>query len=344
MLPDTPITTVEQLDNLLSTPTPGALSALASLEGDLVLLGAGGKMGPSLARMARRAFDATNSRHRVIAVSRFGNPEVQARLHSWGVETVRHDLFDVDGLAALPESANVVWMTGFKFGSTGRESEAWALNAWVPGAICRRYRSSRLVVFSTGNVYGLTPVAGGGSVEGDPLRPTGEYAQSCLGRERIVEYFSRALGIPVVLLRLNYACEPRYGVLADVARKVLAGEPIDLAMGHFNALWQGDANAWALQAFTCTSTPPRVLNLAGPELLSVRRVAEEFGRLLEKSPLFQGVEQPDAILSNSQEAVRRFGYPRVGVRQMVEWIAHWMRAGGPTFDKPTHFEIRDGHF
>jgi nucleoside-diphosphate-sugar epimerase len=338
------ITTVEELEDRLSAPTPAVVEALSRLEGDLLLLGAGGKMGPSLARMARRAADAAGIRRRVIAVSRFGGTDAEARLRAAGVETVRCDLLNPAALTALPDAANVVWMAGFKFGSTGRESLAWALNAWLPGAVCQRYRSGRIVAFSTGNVYGLTPVAGGGSVESDPLRPVGEYAQSCLGRERVFEHFSRALGVPVVLLRLNYACELRYGVLADVARKVAAGEPIDLGMGHFNAIWQGDANARALQAFAWAAAPPRVLNLAGPELLSVRRVAEEFGGLLGRAPVLRGAEQPEAILSNSQQAVRLFGYPRVGVRQMMEWVAHWVSIGGPSLEKPTHFEVRDGNF
>jgi nucleoside-diphosphate-sugar epimerase len=338
------ITSVEELEDLLSAPTPGAVEALAKSDGDLILLGAGGKMGPSLARLARRASDAAGTRRRVIAVSRFGGGDAEARLRAHGVEVVRCDLLDPAALAALPDAANVVWMAGFKFGTSGQESLAWAMNTWLPGAVCQRYRHSRVVAFSTGNVYGLTPVAGGGSVEDDPPRPVGEYAQSCLGRERVIEHFSRTLGVPAVLLRLNYACELRYGVLSDVARKVAAGEPIDLGMGHFNAVWQGDANAWALQAVAHASAPPRVLNLAGPELLSVRRVAEEFGRLLGRPPVFRGAEQPDAILSNSQQAVRLFGYPRVGARQMMEWVAQWVRAGGPSLDKPTHFEVRDGAF
>ncbi|HEX5272046.1 MAG TPA: NAD-dependent epimerase/dehydratase family protein [Gemmataceae bacterium] len=338
------ITTVEELEDCLSAPPPGAVEALAGLEGDLLLLGAGGKMGPSLARMARRASDAAGRRRRVIAVSRFGAGAAEARLRDHGIETVRRDLLDPAALAALPEAANVVWMAGFKFGAAADPSLAWAMNAWLPGAVCQRYSASRIVAFSTGNVYGLAPLAGGGSAEDDPPRPVGEYAQSCLGRERVFEHFSRTLGVPVALLRLNYACELRYGVLADVARKLAAGEPIDLGMGHFNALWQGDANAWALQALAHTSAPPRVLNLAGPELLSVRRVAEDLGRLLGRPPGFRGAELPDAILSNSQRAVRLFGYPRVGVRQMMEWVAHWVRVGGPSLDRPTHFEVRDGQF
>jgi nucleoside-diphosphate-sugar epimerase len=235
-------------------------------------------------------------------------------------------------------------MTGMKFGSTGQEALTWAMNVWLPGTVARKFRSSRIVAFSTGNVYGLSPVALGGSVEGDPPRPLGDYAMSCLGRERILEYFSRLHGTPLALLRLNYATELRYGVLADITRRVFAGEVIDLAMGHLNAIWQADANAMALQAFSVAASPPRVLNIAGPELLSVRRLAEELGRLLGKPVTFRGTESPDALLSNAQQAHHLFGYPRVGVRQLVEWIADWVRRGGEDLGRPTHFEVRDGNF
>jgi nucleoside-diphosphate-sugar epimerase len=235
-------------------------------------------------------------------------------------------------------------MTGMKFGSTGQEALTWAMNAYLPALVCQRFRRSRIVAFSTGNVYGLSPVALGGSVESDALRPVGEYAMSCVGRERMFEHFSRTLGIPIVLLRLNYATELRYGVLADVARRVWAGEPVDLAMGQLNALWQGDANAMTLAAFDHLASPPLVLNLAGPEQLSVRRVAEQFGALLGKPVTFQGAEAVDSLLSNGQRAQQLFGYPRVGPRQMVEWIAEWVRRGGASLGKPTHFEVRDGNF
>ncbi len=218
------------------------------------------------------------------------------------------------------------------------------MNVWLPGMVSQKYHSSRIVAFSTGNVYGLTPVALGGSVESDPPRPLGDYAMSCLGRERILEYFSRLHGTPLVLLRLNYATELRYGVLADIARRVFAGEVIDLAMGHLNAIWQADANAMALQAFSVAASPPRVLNVAGPELLSVRRVAVQFGELLGKPVTVRGTESPDALLSNAQQAHQLFGYPRVGVRQLVEWIADWVRRGGEDLGRPTHFEVRDGNF
>jgi nucleoside-diphosphate-sugar epimerase len=338
------IATVEELEERLSEPTPGVIDTLSRHEGDLILLGAGGKMGPSLARMARRASDAAGVRRRILAVSRFSGGQAEAFLQAHGIETIRCDLLDPAQFEQLPDAPNIVFMTGMKFGSTGQEALTWAMNVYLPGMVCQKYRRSRIVAFSTGNVYGLTPVALGGSLESDAPRPLGDYAMSCLGRERIFEYFSRLLDIPLVLLRLNYAVELRYGVLVDVARRVQAEEPIDLTMGHLNAIWQGDANAMALRAFALAASPPRVLNVAGPELLSLRRLAEQFGRLLGKKVVFQGAEAAEALLSNGQEVHRLFGYPRVGVTQMMEWIAAWVRAGGANLGKPTHFEVRDGAF
>jgi uncharacterized protein YbjT (DUF2867 family) len=338
------IDNVEQLEDLLSEPTGYVIEALSRLDDDLVVLGAAGKMGPTLARMARRAFDAAGVRRRVLGLARFSSGDVAERLHAHGVETVRCDLLDPAHLDRLPDAANVVFMAGMKFGATGQEALTWAMNSYLPGMVCLRYRHSRIVAFSTGNVYGLSPVTRGGSVESDPPAPIGEYAMSCLGRERILEHFSRTLGIPMALLRLNYACEVRYGVLVDLAQRVLAGEPTDLAMGNLNALWQADASAMALAAFGHVASPPLVLNLAGPELLSVRRLAEEFGQRLGRPVHFRGSEAADALLSNGQLGHRLFGYPRVGAGRMVVWIADWLRRGGPTLGKPTHFEVRDGRF
>lgn len=332
------------LEDLLSEPTPGVIAALGRLAGDLVILGVGGKMGPSLARMARRASEAAGVRRRVIGVARFSKPGLDRQLQSWGLETVSCDLLEEDQVARLPEAPLVMVMAGMKFGSTGQEALTWAQNAYLPAAICRRYRHSRVVAFSTGNVYGLSPVRLGGSLETDEVNPVGEYAQSCLGRERMYEYFSRRWQIPMALLRLNYATEMRYGVLMDIARKVFNGEPIDLAMGYLNALWQGDANAMALCAFEHTASPPEIVNLAGPELLSVRRLAEEFAGLLDKPVTFTGNEAEDALLSNGHKALRLFGPPRVPADQLVRWIADWVRRGGVTLGKPTHFEVRDGKF
>jgi nucleoside-diphosphate-sugar epimerase len=309
-----------------------------------MLLGVGGKMGPTLARMARRALETVGKSNRVIGVSRFSDPEQEQQLHEHGVETIRCDLLDPDQLEQLPDVPNVVFMTGQKFGSTGQEARTWAMNCFLPAMVCRKYRRSRIVAFSTGNVYGLTPVALSGSLETDPLQPVGDYAMSCLGRERMFEHFSRTLSIPTAILRLNYSTEMRYGVLVDLALKVQADQPIDLSMGHLNAIWQADANAMTLQAFDHVSSPPFIVNVAGPELLSVRRIAEEFGRLLDRPATFCNSEAADALLSNGQLGHRLFGYPRVGPQQMIHWIADWVRSGGELLGKPTHFESRDGKF
>ncbi len=337
-------TDVDALDDLLSEPTPLAVETLTHLDGDLLLLGVGGKMGPTLTRMAKRASDAAGRRGRVIGAARFSNPALETWLNNYGVETIRCDLLDSAQLAKLPDAANVVFMTGMKFGSTGQESLTWAMNCHLPVLAAQRFRGSRFVAFSTGNVYGLSRVSSGGSREDDVPRPVGEYAMSCLGRERVLEHFSRVNGTPTAILRLNYATEMRYGVLVDVAQRVWSGRPVSLAMGYFNALWQGDANAMALCALGRVASPPFVVNLAGPETLTVRRVAEEFGRLFGREPTFEGTEAPDALLSNGQLGHQLFGYPRVTAEQMIAWIADWVRRGGPTLGKPTHFESRDGRF
>ncbi len=338
------IDSVEHLDDLLSEPTPHAVETLARLDGDLLLLGVAGKMGPTLARMARRALDLAGVRRRVLGVARFSEPRVEGWLNAHGVETIRCDLLNSAELAALPETPNVIAMFGMKFGSSGQEARTWALNCFLPGLVAQRFARSRIVAFSTGNVYGLTPVARGGSLETDALNADGEYAMSCVGRERMYEYCSRANGTPTAILRLNYATEMRYGVLVDIAQRVWAGEPVDVTMGHLNALWQADANAAALSAFGHLAVPPLVLNIAGPELLSVRQVAEQFAARFRKPGRFTGVESADALLSNAQASHRMFGPPRVSAEQLIAWIADWTVRGGPTLGKPTHFEVRDGKF
>jgi nucleoside-diphosphate-sugar epimerase len=252
-------------------------------------------------------------------------------------------LYD-EQVAKLPEAANVIFMAGMKFGSVLNSPETWAMNSYLPGLICRKYRHSRFVAFSTGNVYGLTSVKGGGSREEDLPQPVGEYAMSCLGRERVFEYFSRSLHIPMVMIRLNYACELRYGVLVDLARRVWNGESIDLSMGHFNTIWQGDANAMALRAFDHVAVPPWVVNITGPETLSVRQVCEQFGRLMNRSVCFTGTEADTALLSNPKRGLDLFRPPRVDADQLIAWVADWVSRGGRSFNKPTHFESRDGKF
>ncbi len=335
------IADVAHLDTLLSEPTPHAIDTLTNLDGDLLLLGVAGKMGPTLARMARRASDP---KRRIIGVARFSDARLEAQLQAAGVETIRCDLLDPEQLAKLPDVPNVIAMFGMKFGSSGQEARTWAMNCLAPFLVCQKFRNSRIVAFSTGNVYGLTPVVGGGSRENDPLNATGDYAMSCVGRERIYEYASRTFGIPLAILRLNYAVEMRYGVPVDIAQKVWARQPVDVTMGHFNAIWQADANAAALSAFAHLATPPTVLNIAGPEVLSVRRVAEQFGQRFGKTVTFAGTESADALLSNAEVSHRLFGRPRVDAAQMIAWIADWISRGGETLGKPTHFEVRDGKF
>ncbi|MDR3620156.1 MAG: NAD(P)-dependent oxidoreductase [Paludisphaera borealis] len=334
---------VEDLENRLSTPTEGVLETMARLEGDLIVLGVAGKMGPTLARMARRAADVVGGGRRVIGVARFTDAASEERLQAHGVETIRCDLLDEDGLSRLPDAPNVVYMAGRKFGTTGQEAVTWALNAYLPGPVCRRFRDSRIAAFSTGNVYGLVPVASP-SRESDAPAPAGEYAMSCLGRERMFEHFSRTLSIPSALIRLNYATEMRYGVLVDIAQKVRDGLPVDLSVGSFNVIWQGDANANALQTFDHLATPPWLINVTGPEILNVRETAETFGRLFGRSATFTGAETEQALLSDSSQAFRLFGRPKISADQMIRWIADWLARGGPTLGKPTHFEASDGKF
>jgi len=340
----TSIRNEDHLEDLLSEPPASVIETLGRVTGDIVVLGVAGKMGPSLARMARRASDAAGVQRKIIGVARFSSGGSRELLQSWGIETIRCDLLSPEQVERLPDAPLVVSMVGMKFGSTGQEALTWAMNSYLPGIICSKYRKSRIVAFSTGNVYGLSPIRLGGSLEAEALNPVGEYAQSCLGRERIYEHFSRTHSIPMALLRLNYATEMRYGVLVDVAHKVWADEPIDLSMGHFNAIWQPDANAIALRALEHLSTPPLLLNIAGPEMLSVRRVAEEFAGIFGKTAIFQGHEAEDALVSNGQRCHRLFGYPSVSVQQMIEWIADWVRRGGASLGKPTHFEARDGKY
>jgi len=333
----------DDLEAALSEPTAAVVETLRRLPGDIILLGVGGKMGLSLARMARRASDAAGASRRVIGVSRF-SAGGEAAFNTQGIETIRCDLLKEDDVASLPDAENVIVMTGKKFGSWDDMPGTWAMNSYLPAIVCRRFRGSRIVAFSTGNVYGLTPVARDGSLETDNPEPVGEYAMSCLGRERMFEYFSRSLDIPLALIRLNYACDLRYGVLVDLARQVWSGQPIDLVMGHFNTIWQGDANAWTLQAFGQVAVPPWIINVTGPEILSVRAVCERFGRTMNRPVRFTGCESETALLSNAKLAAESFGPPRVGADRLVERVAHWLMRGGAHLDKPTHFESRSGRF
>jgi nucleoside-diphosphate-sugar epimerase len=338
------IETEAELEEALSRPSEADVAALRGLAGDLVLLGVGGKMGPSLARLAKRASDEAGVSRRIIGVSRFSERGLADQLEREGVETIRCDLLDREAVRALPDAANVIYMTGRKFGSTGQEWLTWAMNVLAPAIAAERFVQSRIVAFSTGNVYPLTPVNSGGPTERDAPAPVGEYAQSSLGRERMFEYFSERYATPVALLRLNYAIDLRYGVLHDVARKVSTREPIDLSMGFANVIWQRDANSIALRAFAHCQSPPFVLNVAGPEIVSIRRVAERFGGIFGVEPVFTGREGETALLSNASRCRELFGPPSVSLDQMIGWVARWVERGGRSLGKPTHYEQRDGRF
>lgn len=333
-----------ELDAFLAEPSPALIRLMGRLEGDILVLGAAGKMGVTLALQARRAADAAGAAKMIGAVSRFSDPAARRRLEQGGCTTHACDLLDRAQVADLPRFENVVFMAGRKFGTTGEASLTWAANTLLPGHVAEHFHRSRIVAFSTGCVYPLVTAKSGGSVETDPPEPLGEYAQSCLGRERVFEYYSRHHHLPVCLLRLNYAIDLRYGVLHDLARQILADQPVDLGMGSFNCLWQGDATAWALQALELCACPPTILNLTGPEILSVRSVAHQLAEVLHQPVRFTGTEQNTAYLNNATIALERFGPPTVPVPTMMRWTASWLQSGGRSLGQPTHFSTRDGSF
>lgn len=331
---------VEHLEDVMSTPGPALVADLARLDGDLIVLGAGGKMGPTLCRLARRAAPAK----RVVAVARFSEAGLRARLEHAGVECIATDLLDPKAVASLPRLPNVVFMAGRKFGSADNQPLTWAMNVLVPGYVADAFAESRIVAFSTACVYPFVPVIHGGAREDLPPDPPGEYANSCVGRERAFEHFSRVWGTPGRLIRLSYAIDMRYGVLHDLARKVQAGAAIDLAMGHVNVIWQGDANAQALRSLLHCTAPTTALNVSGPEVASVRSLALALGDRLGRAPVFAGSEAASAWLVDTREAQRLFGYPSVPLARLVDWTADWVRRGLPSLGKPTHFETRDGRY
>jgi dTDP-4-dehydrorhamnose reductase len=333
-----------QLDELLSRPSPADVAFARTLVGDVLVLGAGGKMGPSLARRVRRACAAAGVKWRVIAASRFSEPGVAESLEHDGIAAVACDLLDPGSLDRLPAAGDVLYLAGRKFGSAGRPDLTWAHNTVVPTHVARRFASSRIVVFSTGNVYPLVDTSSTGSVEADPPGPVGEYAQSCLGRERVFEYFSREQRTRCLLFRLNYATDLRYGVLADVARKVWAGEPVDLTVPKVNAIWQGDANSYAFRALGLAQSPPAILNVTGSGSIAVRDAALLFAGRFRRAARFAGEEGPVALLSDASRCRERLGEPEVPLDRLVEWTAAWVEAGGRDLGKPTKFERSDGRF
>jgi nucleoside-diphosphate-sugar epimerase len=338
------ISSVETLETALAEPYPEDLETARQLDGDVMVLGAGGKMGPTLIRRVQNALDEVDSPHDVVAVSRFSDPEVRQKIDDWGVETISADLMNDDELAALPECEYVIYMVGMKFGTSGNEPFTWAINAYLPGRVAKRFSDSKIVAFSTGNVYPPVSVESGGCSEDHETGPVGEYAQSCLGRERVFQHFAEAGDTPTCLLRLNYAVELRYGVLLDLAKKVYAGEPIPLDMGYVNVVWQGDANSVCFQALELADVPADVLNLTGPEIHRVRDLAEAFADEFGVEVSFEGEEEDTALLNDASRCHDRYGEPRVDIDEIVPLVADWVERDGETLGKPTKFHVRDGEF
>ena len=333
--------TLEKLEDELSRPSRADRDFMQRLQGDVLILGAGGKMGPSLARLVRRAAAVAGVHHRVLAVSRFVSGDLQRQLSDWNVEAIPCDLLDRDQLARLPDCPNVLFLAGRKFGSTENQPLTWATNALIPALVAERYCNSRIVALSSGNVY---PLGAAPATEQTPTSPVGEYAQSVLARERIFEFFSDRHATPVTLVRLNYAVELRYGVLLDIGLRVWERRPVELGMGAVNVIWQRDASSMCLRALELASSPPRVLNVTGPVTLHVRWIAERYGQIFGIEPVFQGTEAGTALLSDSSLACRILGRPEFSAEEMIAVTAAWIRDRQPTFSKPTHFEVRDGQF
>lgn len=336
--------TEEKLDGMLTTPSQSLIGDMKRIDGDIMILGAGGKMGPTLAVLAKRALAAAGSCGRVIAVSRFSDPLALKLLKDNGVDTLSLDLMDPGAMDKLPDAENVIYMAGRKFGTAGQEYLTWAMNAWLPSRVAERCRKSSIVVFSSGNIYPFVPVYAGGADETVTPQPKGEYAMSCLARERMFEYAANTYQTKIAMYRLNYAVDLRYGVLYDIASKIMAGQPVSVTMPCFNCIWQGEANEIAIRALLHTATPAAYINVTGPETVSVRYAAQKMAGYLGKEAVFEGEESSDVLLNNSSKAMELFGYPSVSVETLLRWQAEWVLSGGRALGKPTHFEERKGKF
>ncbi|HUU16092.1 MAG TPA: NAD-dependent epimerase/dehydratase family protein [Sedimentisphaerales bacterium] len=328
------------LEDILSEPTDATKDIVAGLNGDIVVLGAGGKMGPTLAMMLRKASSGKN----IYAVSRFSDKAVRTKIERAGIKTIQADLLDESLYSQLPDVENVFYLAGMKFGSTGNQPLTWVLNSFLPGLVARHYKDSRIVVFSTGNVYPLVDINGGGASEKTAPDPIGEYAQSCLGRERIIEYFSQLQNTPMTIVRLNYANEPRYGIIVDLTQKILNDVPVDLTMGAVNLIWQRDALQFIIRSISLAKSPPTILNVTGPDTVLVRQLAEKIGQELNKKPKFTSREARTILLSNASFCFSTFGYPQTALDEMVSLIVKWVASGKTVLNKPTKYDIRNGKF
>ncbi|MCE6990123.1 NAD(P)-dependent oxidoreductase [Dyadobacter sp. CY323] len=335
---------IESLEEKWLSPSDALIEDMKRIKGDIMVLGAGGKIGPSICRLAKQAIDRAGVDKHVIAVSRFSEEGVAAELNADGIETISANILDDPQLKNLPEVENVLYLAGTKFGTSSNEPYTWAMNTYLPGRVAEKFRKSKIVVYSTGNVYPFTPVNSGGATEDMRADPVGEYGQSCLGRERLFQYFSSVYGTPLLIYRLNYAIDFRYGVLLEIAKSVLAQKPINVNMGHVNVIWQGDANEMAIRSLLHCEAPAKLLNITGPETVPLRWLAKEFGKIFQVEPQFVGEEQPTALLSNAAESFRLFGYPRTTLKEMIGITAQWLLEGGKTINKPTHFQERKGQF
>ncbi|MEZ0289790.1 MAG: NAD(P)-dependent oxidoreductase [Sulfolobales archaeon] len=336
---------VEELEEILSRPYPETMRVLEKIDGDFIVLGAGGKIGPSLVEMLARAYEKIDPSRRIYAVSRFSRRDVVNKLKRYrNIEIIESDLSNRESVERLPEAKNIIYMVGRKFGTEEDPGLTWITNVYIPALVAERFRESRFIIYSTGNVYPLVEVSSGGATEETQPEPVGEYGWSALARERIMSYFIKKNNSSGVIVRLNYACELRYGVLVDIALKVYRGEEIDLSMGYVNVVWQGDANNYVLRLLKHVSNPPLIINLTGPEIVSVKWVAEEFGKRFNRKPLFKGRAEETALLSNASKLFRLLGYPRVSLLQMIDWISMWISQNKPIYNLPTHYEVRTGRF
>lgn len=336
--------TEEKLNQLLTTPSQALIEDVKKIKGDIMVLGAGGKMGPTLCVLAKNAIKAAGIDKEVIAVSRFTDEFATKLLHDEGVKTISCDLLDIDKLNALPEAENVIYMAGRKFGTDGNEWQTWSMNATLPAFVANKFKKSNICVFSSGNIYPIVPLSSGGCTERDKVGPVGEYAQSCLARERAFEYAANKFGTKIFVYRLNFAVDLRYGVLFDVANKILNDEPISLTTPGFNCIWQGSANEIAIRGLLHASSPVCLMNVTGPEFVSIRKAALRMAEKLGKQPIFEGTEGTDAYYNDAGKSFELFGYPSVSMNTLIDWQTEWLLDGGRTLNKPTHFEERKGSY